>query len=478
MSKGKLFNDFPPIIPGQFKEQIIKDLKGKDFGAVLWRTIDEMIFEPFYSSEDLKNSEAKGHQTGSYPFLRGNQKYGNHWEIRQDIQNINPKEANKKALDILNKGVTSLGFNVELEKINELLDGVLVEFIETNFTVTSNHLELLKAFLSYTSQRNLNPLQVKGSINYQPLAGLLTGGSLDTNWEAGANAIATELIDGGFTFFRGININGSVFHNAGASIVQELAFTLAQGNEYLVSLSNKHKIDELAPILQFTYSTGSSYLLEIAKLRAARLLWARIIEQYKPTHDCTSATYIHCQTSEWTLSVADAYNNLLRATTQAMSAAIGGANSITVTPFDAAIKEPEEFSERLARNIQIICAEEAFLNKVADPAGGSYYIEKLTESIAQAAWDLFRLVESKGGYIAACREGFIQEEIQKTANARKEAVASGNTVIVGVNKYINKQEDISQQLSPEANAEETEKEFRILKKFRIAEVAERDLVMR
>ncbi|MBA3899456.1 MAG: acyl-CoA mutase large subunit family protein [Bacteroidetes bacterium] len=469
MSNDKLFKDFPPVLAGQLKKRILKDLNGDEYGTVLWRTMDELIFEPFYTIEDLEQSEIKNHKPGVHPFLRGNQKAGNEWEIRQDVKVSDSLSANKKALDILNKGITSIGFITDSAEINELLKDVLIEYLEINFINSQRSQEILKNLILISEERNLNPLQLKGSVNYEPLAEMLSKGNLENTWEAQSALIAQELIEGGFTFFRGINISGDIFHNAGASIVQELAFTLAQGNEYLVSLTNKFNIDQIAPVLQFTYSTGSSYLMEIAKIRAARLLWAKIIEQYKPQHDCTSATYIHCKTSEYTLTVADAYNNLLRATTQTMSAAIAGANAISVSPFDAATKDPEEFSERLARNIQIICAEEAFLNKVADPAGGSYYLEKLTESIAQAAWDLFRVIESKGGYIAACQEGFIQNEIEETAKHRKQALSDGNEVMVGVNKYINKTEDISSFNKNQEAVLEKDCDFKVLRKVKAEE---------
>jgi methylmalonyl-CoA mutase len=469
MSNNKLFNDFPPVIPGQQKERIIKDLNGSDYGTVLWRTIDDLIFEPFYSIEDLQQSELKNHLPGVYPFLRGNQKNGNNWEIRQDIKVVDDKSANQKALDILNKGVNSIGFITVSAKIDILLSGILIEFMEINFINSSNSIEIFKNLVLHTKNRNLNPLQIKGSVNFEPLADMLSTGELNDAWETNAVSLATEIIEGGFTFFRGINVSGDIFHNSGASIVQELAFTLAQGNEYLVSLTNKLSIDQIAPVLQFTFATGSSYLMEIAKIRAARLLWTKITEQYKPQHDCTAVTYIHCKTSSYTSTIADTYNNLLRATTQTMSAAIAGANSISVTPFDEAVKEADDFSERLARNIQIICAEEAFLNKVADPAGGSFYIEKLTESIAQAAWDLFRIIESKGGFIAACKEGFIQDEIEKTALHRMQELKNGNNVMVGVNKYINKQESVNSLHQKDTKANLNKGNFKTLKIHRAEE---------
>jgi methylmalonyl-CoA mutase len=475
MDKEKLFAGFPPVNSNLFKEQILRDLKGKDYGSVLFRTSDDLIFEPFYTGEDLENSPLQKHLPGVKPFLRGNKRFQNHWEIRQDINTEDSAAANKKALDILNKGVTSLGFSGRNLNIETLLKDILIEYIEVNFNEHSEAEKNLLNLLEYSKNRNLSPLQIRGSVNYNPLAVMAEAGALEENWEEKVTSLADVLVKSGSAYFRGINVSGEIFHEAGATIIQELAFTLSQGVEYLALLTNRgFNIDQIAPVYGFTFSTGSAYLPEIAKLRAFRLLWANVIESYKPQHDCTCATYVHCKTSGRSLSIADAYNNLLRATTQTMTAAIGGADAVSVTPFDAAYQDSGEFSERLARNIQIICAEEAFLNKVADPAGGSYYLEKLTETIASAAWGLFKIVESKGGYIAALKEGFIQSEIEESAKKAQEEVLAGKTLIVGVNKYVNKQESIKAFTEQKAE-QKLGNSIKPLVRVRLSEQVERTL---
>ncbi|HET6243636.1 MAG: acyl-CoA mutase large subunit family protein [Bacteroidetes bacterium] len=447
MNNENLFSDFPAATAAQWKELIKQELRGKEYESIVWKTFDGLKFNPFYTKEDIETLEQKNTIPGHCPYLRGNKVDGNYWEIRQNITVSDAKEANKKALEILNKGVTSLGFITPTNEVSNLLKDVLIEHVSVNFS-TKHPLFLLENLITEIKQRNLSSTAIKGSVDYDFLGEMLLTGKCAGTKEG--FDIAAEIVQilskEKLSFFRGINVSGNNYHNAGASIVQELAFSLSHANEYLVELCKKNlSTDAISDCMQFTFSTGSSYLMEIAKLRAARMLWAKIIEQYKPHSDSSFATFIHCQTSAWSLSIADSHNNLLRATTQTMSSAIGGADSIEVLPFDCAYRPADEFSERIARNIQIVCAEEAHLNKVVDPSGGSYYIERLTDSIAAATWELFKQTELKGGFLEAIKTGFIQDEIQKTAHAKNDSIAKGEMVMVGVNKYINKTEQISQK---------------------------------
>jgi methylmalonyl-CoA mutase len=294
--------------------------------------------------------------------------------------------------------------------------------------------------------------KIKGSINFDSLGFfLLYGkfyGSADENYRDIVEIMesAKNLLD-----FRIITVNGNHYHNAGAHIVQELAFALSQGNEYLAALTGQGiTIDELAPRMQFTIAVGSNYFLEIGKLRALKLLWAKIVEQYKPGNPDSMKINIHAETSAWNKSVYDPYVNMLRTTTESMAAAIAGVDSITVEPFDATYKKSDEFSARIARNQQIVLKHEAYFNKVADPAAGSYYIENITDSIAEAAWKLFVKMESMGGFIKAVKSGFIKEEIEKTCQKRDMDIAMRKQVFVGVNQYPNLQEKMLDKIQPTA----------------------------
>jgi methylmalonyl-CoA mutase len=247
--------------------------------------------------------------------------------------------------------------------------------------------------------------------------------------------------------FRTITINGHLFHNAGATLVQELAFSLASGNEYMANLTSKGlPADTVSASLQFSFGIGSNYFMEIAKLRAARLLWTAVVEQYRPENPESSRMFIHSTTSLWNKTVYDPYVNLLRTTTEGMSAAIGNTDSMSILPFDFPYKDESEISRRIARNQQLILKEEAYLDKIVDPAAGSYYIESLTHSIAMHAWELFQSVEEKGGLIECIRTGFIQDEIERSCRKKDMNIAQRKIVILGTNQYANPLESMSQNI--------------------------------
>ncbi len=217
-----------------------------------------------------------------------------------------------------------------------------------------------------------------------------------------------------------ISINASNFNNAGADIVQELAFGISMGSEYMAQLTDRGiSADMAASKIRFSFGTGSHYFPEIAKLRAARLLWSVVINGFHPENIEKMKMDIHCVTSEWNKTIYDPYVNLLRTQTEAMSAILGGTDSLTVEPFDIVFRNPDEFSERIARNQQLILKEEAYFDKVADPAAGSYYIENLTNLISENAWKLFLEIEEKGGFLSCLKSGFIQNKLSESATKRQ-----------------------------------------------------------
>ena len=251
-----------------------------------------------------------------------------------------------------------------------------------------------------------------------------------------------------FKNFKTIEVGGYVFNNAGSSIVQELGFSLAAGVEYLDKLTDAGmSIDEVAPKIRFHFATGSKYFMEIAKLRAARYLWAHIVKAYQPCCDCKCQMNIHAETSEWNKTVYDANVNMLRTQTETMSAVLGGVDSFTVHPFDDTFEcHPTELAERVARNQQLLLKEESHFSKIVDVAGGSYYIEELTENIAEAAWKLFLEVQEQGGYVEALKKGFVQAAVKATAQARDLAIAQRKENFVGVNQFPNFNEKIDRPL--------------------------------
>ncbi len=445
----KLFSDFPPVSTEEWIEKIKTDLKGSDFEKKLvWRTGEGFNVKPFYREEDLEQLMYLDALPGDFPFVRGNAVKNNVWHIRQEITVNDVKEANNKALELLSKGVTSIGFHLEEnisftpDSINALLSGIDIEKTEINFEAKNSYNKLIDALIPV-----LKP-NTSGSVNLDPLGNLTVTGKVCFTIEEGFD-FAKELIEKTTQFkeFRVIGVNAKHFGNAGSTIVQELAFALSMGAEYLSQLTDKGiTADDVAGNIKFNFSVGSNYFMEIAKLRAARLLWAKIVEQYSPQNKEAGTMCIHCETSEWNKTIYDPYVNLLRTQTEAMSAVLGGTHSLTILPFDIFYKEPDEFSERIARNQQLLLKEESYFDKVEDASAGSYYIENLTDSIASEAWKLFVEIEDKGGYLKALKEGFVQQLVNESANKKRKAVATRRVNLLGTNEYPNITEQVSSNI--------------------------------
>ena len=289
---------------------------------------------------------------------------------------------------------------------------------------------------------------------------------------------AKELIEilTPYPSFRCIAVNSLQLNNAGAYIYQELGYALAWGNQYLACMTEAGvPVDTAAQKIKFNFGISSNYFMEIAKFRAARLLWAQIVNEYKPSCLCACQMIAHAETSHFNLTLFDAHVNLLRTQTEAMSAALAGVDSMTVTPFDQVYESPNEFSERIARNQQLLLKEEAHLNRIVDPAAGSYYIENLTVSIAKQAWELFLQVEEEGGMTEAVKAGRIQEAVNGSNKARHEAVSKRKEILLGTNQYPNFTE-LAGEKSPLTSAcccgnenEESDTEFAALNTDRAAE---------
>ncbi|MEI6576454.1 MAG: acyl-CoA mutase large subunit family protein [Bacteroidota bacterium] len=444
----RLFAEFPPNSRSEWEDQISKDLKGADYEKkLIWKTYEGIAVKPYYSQEDLENLATMGSPAGAFPYIRGNRNHGNTWEIRQDIFTDEPLEANKYAVEAIRQGAEGIGFYIartkEVEEMNKLFDNIDLEKTAVHFLNARHYPTLLDLFIKYLDFTGLDHNKIKGSLNYDPISYALLHGDFyrgrSKDFDEAPEMIrkAQKEIPG----FRLININGQHFHQAGGDVVQEIACTLASGLAYLSELTDRGLgVDEITPHLQFTLAIGSNYFLEISKIRAIRMLWARIIEQYNPVNADSCKMYLHSTTSQWNKTLYDPYVNLLRTTTETMAAAIAGSEAITVSPFDLAYKAPDEFSYHIARNQQILLKEESWLDKVADPAAGSYYIESLTAQLADKTWALFQDIETKGGMIACIEEGFIQQMIARTAAQKEDDIASRKMVLLGTNQYPNQAE--------------------------------------
>lgn len=456
-SKEKLFSDFPPVSTQEWMDKIMVDLKGADFEKKLvWKTNEGFKVKPFYRQEDLEGLKTTEGLPGQYPYIRGIKKDDNTWFIRQDIVVEDAAEANAKALDILNKGVDSLGFQIKAkelsaEYLDTLLKDICCECIELNFSTCQRHtLQLAQLLVAYFQKKGYAPEKLKGSLNFDPISKMMQKGK-DVS---AVIATGKELVEtlAGYPHFRCIAVNSVQLNNAGAYIYQELGYALAWGNEYLNQLVEAGVPAALAAKkIKFNFGISSNYFMEIAKFRAARMLWADIVKQYQPkcprtdckntgadgTCYCACKMVAHAETSNFNLTLFDAHVNLLRTQTEAMSAAIAGVNSITVSPFDKTYETPNDFSERIARNQQLLLKEESHLNRIVDPAAGSYYIENLTVSIAKEAWKLFLAVEEAGGMLQAVKAGSVQEAVNQSNKARHEAVSKRKEILLGTNQYPN-----------------------------------------
>ena len=442
-SKEKLFSDFPGVSTEAWMEKITADLKGADFEKKLvWKTNEGFKVKPFYRQEDLEGLKTTEGLPGQFPYLRGTKKNDNTWYVRQEIKVECAKEANAKALDILNKGVDSLGFSLKKkdlcpEYIETLLEGICAECVELNFSTCQGATVLLANLLvEYFTKKGYDLANLKGSVNYDPMGKMLSKGKDVSNYIATAKELVEVMA--ALPKYRCISVNAIELNNAGSYIAQELGYAIAWGNEYLNALIEAGvSVDDAAKKIKFNFGISSNYFLEIAKFRAARMLWANIVKEYAPACDCSCKMLAHAETSTFNLTLFDAHVNMLRTQTEAMSAALAGVNSITVSPYDKAYQTPDDFSERIARNQQLLLKEECHFDKVVDPAAGSYFIENLTVSIAQQAWNLFLQVEEEGGMMEAIKAGKVQEAVNASNKARHEAVAKRREILLGTNQYPN-----------------------------------------
>ncbi|MDR2118833.1 MAG: methylmalonyl-CoA mutase small subunit [Tannerellaceae bacterium] len=440
--KEKLFSEFPPIPAEEWMAKITADLKGAPFEKKLvWKTSEGFDVNPFYRAEDIEGAKTVSSLPGEFPFVRGTKK-DNDWKIRQNIDVTDFKAANRKALDLLQKGITSLGFHfkgedVNPENITTLLNGIYPECLELNFKTCHHKAEALIDILgNYLEGTGADPDKCFGSINYNPFKKPLVKGLTFDNWTE--QAIAILRASAAIPRYRVLAVDACLLSDAGAYISQELGYALAWGNEILAKLSDAgFAVDTVAQKIKFNTGIGSNYFMEIAKFRAARWLWAEIVAAYNPEDTSSCKMVLHAQTSWWNQTLYDAHVNLLRTQTEAMSAAIAGVDSISVSPFDETYQTPNDFSERIARNQQLLLKEECHFDKVVDPSAGSYYIEVLTNSLADVAWKLFLETEDRGGFYTLAKSGEVQRAVNTSSTARKKAIATRREILLGTNQYPN-----------------------------------------
>ncbi len=454
----KLFAEFPPVSTEQWEEAINKDLKGADYDKKLvWKTQEGFSVRPYYRMNDLSGIESKDSRPGEFPYVRGTRSCCNDWLVRQDYSLADGiGQANSLALDGLMKGLGSVGFRLDgvktlgEEEIATLLHGISLPAVEVNFCgcCPGKSFSLLENFLSYIKKQGIAPADVRASFDFSPLHALTVKGHYCADAFEKLKKCVEAVAE--YPFIRVINVEAYDFNNAGASISQELGYAMAIANEYMSALTSLGlEAEKVAERIRFTFAVGGNYFFEIAKFRAARVLWANIAKAYGVQNPDAQKIQSHAATSSWNQTVYDSYVNMLRDTTEAMSAAIAGVHSLLVLPFDHPYRKAGEFSNRIARNVQSILKEEAHFDKVIDPAGGSYYIENLTESIGKSAWDIFKGVEAEGGYVAAFKAGSVQKAIKEVSAKRDLNIARRRETILGTNQYPNFLETAPDEITPE-----------------------------
>ena len=442
-TKEKLFTEFQAPTTQEWLDKIQVDLKGADFQKrLVWRTSEGFSVQPFYRKEDVEKLQTPNALPGEYPFVRGNKKDDNTWYIRQEIDAADASAANIKAKDVLNKGIDSLSFKipgkaVSAEFVEQLLDGIYCDCVELNFCTCKRHsVELAQLLVSYFEAKGYDKEKIVGSIDWDPMEKIVMKGKDVEPLLQFAPALVDALKD--YPNFRCIAVNSVSLNNSGAYIIQELGYALAWGNEYLQQLVDAGVEPTLAASkIKFNMGISENYFMEIAKFRAARMLWAQIVKQYEPKCDCACKMCVNAVTTSYNMTIFDAHVNLLRSQTETMSAALAGVHSIVVTPFDAAYETPDDFSERIARNQQLLLKEECHFDTVVDPSAGSYYIEELTTSLATEAWKIFLKVEEEGGFLAAIKAGTVQDDINATNEKRHTLAAQRREFILGTNQFPN-----------------------------------------
>ncbi len=458
-NREKLFTEFPAVSTEAWEEVIAVDLKGGDYERKLvWRTNEGFNLRPYYRAENLEGLQTLGSQAGEFPYLRGISG-DNNWLTHQTIEVKCPKAANATALEMLGAGVDSLGFNItdeefSAEDLDTLLAGISLPAID--LTLSGKKMpRVATLMLDKAEKEGVAKDELRLNIGIDPIVNHLSkkGEWCETCGGTKCFDKIAELIKrtAEYKHVRIVTVAGHTFSDAGSTIVEELAFSLAVAHEYLVKLLERGlTIDEAARKIRFSLAVTSNYFMEMAKLRAARLLWANIVKQYAPECDCSCKMFVHARTSAWNQTAYDPYVNMLRGTTEAMSAAIAGVHSLEILPFDYCYEEPTEFSYRIARNESLLLKHESHFDQVIDPAGGSYYIENLTASIAAEAWKLFLEVEEKGGYIAAFEAGYIVERVKASAAAKDKAIATRRQILLGANQYPNFTEVADEALKAES----------------------------
>ncbi|SLN16716.1 Methylmalonyl-CoA mutase [Pseudoruegeria aquimaris] len=451
-----------------------KELRGRPLEDLTWRTPEGIAVKPVYTEEDTEGLDHMGGMPGVPPFTRGPRATmytGRPWTIRQYAGFSTAEESNafyRRALDAGQQGVsvafdlaTHRGYDSDHERVvgdvgkagvaidsvedmKILFDGIPLDKISVSMTMNGAVIPILANFIVTGEEQGVDRALLSGTIQNDILKEFMVRNTYIYPPEPSMRIIADiiEYTSQEMPKFNSISISGYHMQEAGANLVQELAFTLADGREYVrAALARGLDVDAFAGRLSFFFAIGMNFFMEAAKLRAARFLWHRIMSEFNPKKPGSLMLRTHCQTSGVSLQEQDPYNNIVRTAYEAMSAVLGGTQSLHTNAFDEAIALPTDFSARIARNTQLILQNETGVTNVVDPLAGSYYVEKLTSDLAEEAWKLIEEIEEMGGMTKAVASGMPKLRIEEAAARRQAAVDRGDEVIVGVNKFRLEKED-------------------------------------
>jgi methylmalonyl-CoA mutase len=416
--KENLFNEFEKISSKEWKQKIQFELKGADYNDTLvWESLEGIKVKPFYHADEFENNLNIKTETSKFKIL-------------QDIFVFDVEKSNKKAKEVLNRGAESIRFTIENENIDF---NVLMNNLPTNDVNYHIHLKFLS--LEYLQKINSFAAEKKTSIFLQvdPIHQLVSDGNWFTNLETDFKIIDPINY---LNLKSSITIQSGIYQNAGANMVQQIAYTLAHLNEYF------NRVSTIPSPITIEVAVGTNYFFEIAKLRAIRILFNTLAAEYNHNFDC----HIVATPSKRNKTLYDYNVNMLRTTTECMSAILGGANTVSNLPYDVLYHKTNEFGDRISRNQLLVLKQESYFDKVNNPSDGTYYIETLTNQLAEKALDIFKKIESKGGFITLLIEGTIQKKINESAQKEQELFDSGKDFLLGTNKYPNKNDKMKHDL--------------------------------
>ncbi len=442
---NKPFNE---TSPAEWKALIEKELKGAKYEDLLWKAVENVVGKPDYTKDDRAEPVV-------FTPLRNNSEP---WLIREDISIKTHGQANKEALILLNQGVNSLGIVGAINRDDDLavlLKDIELPYVAVNFDLVNGYGSFMSQFIQEIRSQQYPAEKIRGGLAFDPVGELIVRGNWIKNEirdKEDFNQLIKECENSQLTNFQPILVDASTYHNAGADPVTELAASLSHGNAYLNwARESGLNMNKVARQIHFKLACGRKYFSQISKIRAFRPLWANVCAAYEIDPQIAGKVFITGETSLRERSIRDAHINLLRSTTQCMSAIIGGCDAIRVAPFDENVREENPFSLRMARNLQLILFEEGGLGVVNDPAGGSYLFDQLSKQFMEEAWKQFKEIESQGGLIEAVKTGWLQDLITGQAMAEEKRIARGETVYIGVNKYPNPNEMPLEETTKEKN---------------------------